>query len=112
MDQRSRSLIVVIVGALAAIGPFSVDMYLPGFPAIARDLKTDVATVEYTLTSYFIGFSLGQLMLGPILDRYGRKRPLMAGLFVYIAAAIGCVFFTRRSTPSSPCAWRSPWVAA
>ena len=92
MDQRSRSLIVVIVGALAAIGPFSVDMYLPGFPAIARDLKTDVATVEYTLTSYFIGFSLGQLMLGPILDRYGRKRPLMAGLFVYIAAAIGCVF--------------------
>ena len=92
MDQRSRSLIVLIVGALAAIGPFSVDMYLPGFPAIARDLKTDVATVEYTLTSYFIGFSLGQLMLGPILDRYGRKRPLMAGLFVYIAAAIGCVF--------------------
>lgn len=92
MDQRSRSLIVVIVGALAAIGPFSVDMYLPGFPAIARDLKTDVATVEYTLTSYFIGFSLGQLMLGPILDRYGRKRPLMAGLVVYIAAAIGCVF--------------------
>ncbi len=92
MDQRSRSLIVVIVGALAAIGPFSVDMYLPGFPAIARDLKTDVATVEYTLTSYFIGFSLGQLMLGPILDRYGRRRPLMAGLVVYIAAAIGCVF--------------------
>jgi len=92
MDQRSRSFIVVIVGALAAIGPFSVDMYLPGFPAIARDLRTDVATVEYTLTSYFIGFSLGQLILGPILDRYGRKRPLMMGLVVYIAAAMGCAF--------------------
>jgi DHA1 family bicyclomycin/chloramphenicol resistance-like MFS transporter len=92
MDQRSRSLVVVIVGALAALGPFSVDMYLPGFPAIARDLKTDMATVEYTLTTYFIGFSLGQLMLGPILDRYGRRRPLMIGLVIYIAAAIGCVF--------------------
>ncbi len=79
MDQKPRSIIVIILGGLAAIGPFSVDMYLPGFPAIARDLGTDVAHVGLTLTAYFIGFSLGQLMLGPVLDRYGRKSPLSSG---------------------------------
>jgi DHA1 family bicyclomycin/chloramphenicol resistance-like MFS transporter len=67
-------------------------MYLPGFPAIARDLRTDISQVGLTLTSYFIGLSMGQLMLGPVLDRYGRKRPLMLGLLVYILAAVGCTF--------------------
>lgn len=90
MEQRRRSIIVIVLGGLAALGPFSVDMYLPGFPAIARDLGTDVAHVGLTLTSYFIGFSLGQLVFGPILDRFGRKGPLTAGLIVYVAAAIGC----------------------
>jgi DHA1 family bicyclomycin/chloramphenicol resistance-like MFS transporter len=84
----------VVLGALSAIAPFSVDMYLPGFPAIARDLRTDIAHVGFTLTSYFIGVSIGQLLLGPVLDRYGRKKPLIIGLLVYILAAIGCTFST------------------
>jgi DHA1 family bicyclomycin/chloramphenicol resistance-like MFS transporter len=67
-------------------------MYLPGFPAIARSLDTDIAHVSLTLTSYFIGISLGQLGYGPALDRFGRKKPVIFGLSLFIAAAIGCAF--------------------
>jgi DHA1 family bicyclomycin/chloramphenicol resistance-like MFS transporter len=92
MDRKQQNTVLVVLGALSAIAPFSVDMYLPGFPAIARDLRTDVAHVGLTLTSYFIGLSMGQLVFGPVIDRYGRKKPLMVGLFVYILAAVGCTF--------------------
>ena len=71
---------IVILGLLSAIGPFSIDMYLPGFPAIAADLHTTVARVALSLSSFFIGISLGQLLYGPLLDRYGRKKPLYIGL--------------------------------
>jgi DHA1 family bicyclomycin/chloramphenicol resistance-like MFS transporter len=67
-------------------------MYLPGFQAIAKDLRTDVSTVALTLSSYFIGISAGQLLYGPLLDRFGRKPPLYIGLAVYILTSIGCVF--------------------
>jgi len=75
-----------------AIGPFATDMYLPGFLAIARGLKTDIAHVGLSLTSYFIGVCIGQIIYGPLLDRYGRKKPLMLGLLVYTAASVGCAF--------------------
>jgi MFS transporter, DHA1 family, multidrug resistance protein len=65
-------------------------MYLPGFPAIANDLNTDIAHVGLSLTSYFIGISVGQLIYGPIMDRFGRRKPLVVGLTAYIAAALGC----------------------
>ncbi|EMR02131.1 Sulfonamide resistance protein [Cesiribacter andamanensis AMV16] len=78
------------MGALSALGPFTIDMYLPGFPAIAADLNTSIARVGLSLTSYFIGISVGQLFYGPLVDRYGRKKPLLAGLLMYIVAAIGC----------------------
>ncbi len=90
METKRRNLIVIVLGTLTAIGPFSIDMYLPGFPAIARALNTDIAHVGLTLTSYFIGISLGQLGYGPALDRFGRKKPVLFGLSVYIAAALGC----------------------
>jgi DHA1 family bicyclomycin/chloramphenicol resistance-like MFS transporter len=75
-----------------AIGPFSTDMYLPGFLAIAKGLKTDIAHVGLSLTSYFIGVSVGQIVYGPLLDRYGRKKPLMFGFLVYTVASLGCAF--------------------
>jgi DHA1 family bicyclomycin/chloramphenicol resistance-like MFS transporter len=75
---------------MSTMGPFSVDMYLPGFPAIARDLNTDVGHVGLTLTAYFLGFALGLPVYGPLLDRYGRMKPVILGLLVYIAAAAGC----------------------
>jgi DHA1 family bicyclomycin/chloramphenicol resistance-like MFS transporter len=90
MTSRQRTVLILVVGSLTAVGPFSIDMYLPGFPAIARDLGTDIAQVALSLTSYFIGISLGQLGYGPLVDRYGRKRPVIAGLIIYIVAAIGC----------------------
>lgn len=75
---------------MAALGPFSIDMYLPSFPAIAENLNTDISKVSLTLTSYFIGISLGQLVYGPIIDRYGRKKPLIIGLILFVVASIGC----------------------
>jgi DHA1 family bicyclomycin/chloramphenicol resistance-like MFS transporter len=90
MDRTERLRIISTLGFLTAIGPFSIDAYLPGFPAIAKDLNTDIEHVALSLTSYFIGISLGQLFYGPVLDRFGRKKPLIVGLFIYMIAAIGC----------------------
>lgn len=84
--------LILILGSLTALGPFSIDMYLPGFASIAMDLNTSVANVSMTLSSYFIGISAGQLLYGPLLDRFGRKKPLFIGLLVYILASLGCVF--------------------
>lgn len=90
--SRSRYFfLIVILGSLTALGPFSIDMYLPGFPAIAKDLHTDVERVGLSLSSYFIGISAGQLLYGPLLDRFGRKKPLYAGLVLYILATWGCM---------------------
>jgi DHA1 family bicyclomycin/chloramphenicol resistance-like MFS transporter len=84
--------LILILGSLTALGPFSIDMYLPGFAGIAKDLNTSVANVSMTLSSYFIGISAGQLLYGPLLDRFGRKKPLFIGMLVYILASLGCVF--------------------
>ena len=65
-------------------------MYLPGFPAIAQDLHTTATRVALSLSSFFIGISAGQLLYGPLLDRFGRKKPLYAGLLLYIVASAGC----------------------
>ncbi|HEV9038314.1 MAG TPA: multidrug effflux MFS transporter [Puia sp.] len=91
LSRRTYILYVVILGLLTTIGPFSIDMYLPGFDDIARSLGTTPARVALSLSSYFIGISLGQLIYGPLLDRYGRKRPLYAGLAVYVVATFVCM---------------------
>ena len=90
MNKRKRFWLILILGLLSAIGPFSIDMYLPGFPAIANDLNTSVDHVSYSLSSFFIGICIGQLICGPLLDRFGRKRPLYVGLLIYILASLGC----------------------
>ena len=92
MTKKQQHVLIVILGFIAALGPFSIDMYLPGFPAIAKDLNTDDAHVSLTLTTYFIGISVGQLIYGPLLDRFGRKKPLLAGLAIYALAALGCAW--------------------
>lgn len=92
MKGKQKFFIILILGSLSAIGPFSIDMYLPGFTAIAADLHTTTAYISLSLSSFFIGISLGQLLYGPLLDRYGRKNPLYFGLSVYILASIGCAF--------------------
>jgi len=89
---RGRNfLIILILGALSTVSPFSIDMYLPAFPQIARDLGTTPAEISLSISGYFIGLALGQLCYGPLLDRFGRKRPLYAGMTLFILASLGCI---------------------
>jgi DHA1 family bicyclomycin/chloramphenicol resistance-like MFS transporter len=84
--------VILIMGLLTAIAPLSIDMYLPAFPVIARSLNSTVSEVTLSLSSFFIGISAGQLLYGPLLERYGRKKPLYAGLCLYFLASVGCAF--------------------
>ena len=90
--KKRKSYLILILGSLTAIGPLSIDMYLPAFPDIARSLHTSVAQITLSLSSFFIGISVGQLFYGPLLERFGRKRPLYAGLCIYLLASVGCAF--------------------
>jgi MFS transporter, DHA1 family, multidrug resistance protein len=92
MTSKKYFSLILILGTLTALGPFSIDMYLPGFPAIAQDLGTTVGEVSLSLSSFFIGISAGQLLYGPLLDRFGRKKPLYVGLVVYIISSLACAF--------------------
>jgi DHA1 family bicyclomycin/chloramphenicol resistance-like MFS transporter len=80
----------LILGLLAAIGPFAIDMYLPAMPSIAASLHTTTAATQMTITSFFMGFGLSQLVYGPLSDIFGRKPPLYLGLSLFILASIGC----------------------
>lgn len=77
---------------MTALSPFSIDMYLSAFPMMADYFDTTVAQVSVTLSSYFVGLASGQLLYGPLMDRFGRKKPLLLGLFIYILASIACIF--------------------
>jgi MFS transporter, DHA1 family, multidrug resistance protein len=90
--KQSKVHLVVILGLLSAIGPFSIDMYLPAFPDIAKGLHSSIGQVTLSLSSFFIGISVGQLLYGPLLDKYGRKKPLYFGLLVYLLASAGCAW--------------------
>lgn len=85
-------MILLVLGTLIALGPFSIDAYLPGFSSIAQDFNTTISEIGLTLTSYFIGISIGQLAYGPIMDKYGRKKPLLIGLVIYFISAIACMY--------------------
>ncbi len=88
--KQSKFYLILILGLMSAIGPLSIDMYLPAFPSIATGLKTSVATVTFSLSSFFIGISIGQLLYGPLLERFGRKIPLYFGLSLYAISSFAC----------------------
>src|SRR5690606_5662649 len=90
--RNSTTRLVLILGSMAAIGPLSIDMYLPAFNDIAESLNTDKNQVGYTLTSYFLGIGVGQLLFGPLSDRYGRKKPTIIGLIVFSLSALAIAF--------------------
>jgi DHA1 family bicyclomycin/chloramphenicol resistance-like MFS transporter len=92
MKKKESFITVLILGALCTISPFSIDMYLPGFPAMAKNLNTSIAHIQWSLTSYLVGIALGQLLYGPLLDKFGRKRPLNIGLGIYILASVASAF--------------------
>ncbi|MEV2275424.1 multidrug effflux MFS transporter [Nocardiopsis sp. NPDC049922] len=92
--RRHVALLVLVLGVLSAIGPLATDLYLPALPDIAADLGTSEASVKLTLTSVMVGLALGQLVAGPLSDRWGRRVPLLVGMAVFTAATFGCVLVT------------------
>ena len=80
----------VVLGLLAAVGPFAIDMYLPALPASAAELSASTAATQMTLTVFFIAFGVAQLIYGPLSDMWGRKPPLYFGLALFGLAGIGC----------------------
>lgn len=99
-----RPGLVLILGSLAAFGPMSIDMYLPAFPALETAFATTPGMVAYTLSAFFIGLALGQLVYGPLADRFGRKPPLLIGLALYVLASIGCAY---AASVEALIAWRA-----
>ncbi|MDR2405958.1 MAG: multidrug effflux MFS transporter [Deltaproteobacteria bacterium] len=92
---RSRSAyikLVVLLGILNSFAPFSIDMYLAAFPIMAVDMDTSFENIQLTLSVFFFGLALGQLIHGPISDRFGRRRPLMVGLMIYLGSSLALVF--------------------
>ena len=90
MSAPSHRTLALILGALAGMGPFSVDMYLPAFPALAQSLETTPGAVQGTLAVYFLGMAVGQVFYGPVADRFGRRGPLFAGLGLFALASAVC----------------------
>jgi DHA1 family bicyclomycin/chloramphenicol resistance-like MFS transporter len=92
LSNARRTLYVVLLGALTALGPFTIDLYLPAFPVVQHDFHTTAAMVQLTLTGTMIGFGLGQLVVGPLSDRVGRRVPLLlvTGLHV-VASVVACI---------------------
>lgn len=86
----SKKKLILILGLLSMLMPLSIDMYLPSMPTIAQDFNVADATVQLTISCYLLGFSFGQLLFGPITDSYGRRYVLIAGLIIFIVAALIC----------------------
>ncbi|MEB0205535.1 multidrug effflux MFS transporter [Pseudomonas sp. CCC3.1] len=83
---------ILILGALSAFGPLAIDFYLPGFPAMAQAFATDEKHIQLTLAVYFLGLSIGQLVYGPIADRFGRRVPLLVGVGLFTLGSFACAF--------------------
>lgn len=82
--------LVLMLGALSAFAPLSIDMYLPAFPQIAADFGVELGQVQLTLSVFLIGMAVGQAFYGPLADRWGRRTPLLFGLTLFVAATAGC----------------------
>ena len=92
LKGTKRLRFALLLGALAAMGPLTIDMYLPSFPTIVEAFGTTASLVQVSLTASLLGIGLGQLVLGPMSDVHGRKKPLLYALIVYVIASILCVF--------------------
>lgn len=97
LARPHNTLLLIVLGTLTAFGPFSIDTYLPALPIVARDLDAPIAAVQLSISSFFFGMALGQLFIGPISDRFGRKTPLYVGVGLFVLASFGSIF-----TPSAP----------
>jgi len=92
--RRHPTFLIIVLGFLNALTPFTIDLYLSAFPQIAADLHVPVSRMSLSVSVYFIGFALGQVIYGPMLDRFGRQRPIYVGLAIYVLATLGCMTTT------------------
>ncbi|QNJ92034.1 multidrug effflux MFS transporter [Mycolicibacterium fluoranthenivorans] len=92
IQTPSRIRIITVLGLLIALGPLTIDMYLPALPRIAGDLSVSSSVVQLTLTGTLAGLALGQLVVGSLSDSLGRRRPLMAGIVLHMVASLICLF--------------------
>ncbi|CAL9405033.1 Bcr/CflA family multidrug efflux MFS transporter [Streptomyces sp. enrichment culture] len=88
--RRVGLLVTLVLGGLTALPPLSMDMYLPALPEVTESLRSPAATVQLTLTACLAGMALGQLVVGPMSDKWGRRRPLLVGMIVYVLATAAC----------------------
>jgi DHA1 family bicyclomycin/chloramphenicol resistance-like MFS transporter len=88
----SQTRMIVVLGLLVALGPLTIDMYLPSLPRIAEDYSVSSSVVQLTLTGTLAGLAIGQLVIGPLSDSLGRRRPLMAGIVLHMVASLLCLF--------------------
>ncbi|MFG2810005.1 MFS transporter [Streptomyces sp. DT199] len=116
-----RLSLVLVLGSLTALGPLTIDLYLPALPQVSADLHISQTVTQLALTAFMIGIAVGQLVLGPLSDTLGRRRPLLTGLTVYVAASAVCALApdpavlisrmpSRRaaSAPRAGSGWRAP----
>ena len=94
MTPRMRLFLTLFLGMMSAMAPLSTDMYLPALPELTTDFGITASVAQMTLTMTMIGMATGQMVMGPVSDRYGRKRPLLAGMVVFALTAVGCAVVT------------------
>ncbi|MGO2521468.1 MAG: multidrug effflux MFS transporter [Microbacterium sp.] len=87
-----RTLYIILLGALTALGPFTIDLYLPAFPVLEEDFHTTATAIQLTLTGTMIGFAIGQLVVGPLSDKIGRRLPLIAVTALHVLASVAAAF--------------------
>lgn len=85
-------LVILVLSLLTALEPLSIDLYLPGFLSISETFRTTTQAVQISLSTFLGGFAIGQLFWGPLADRFGRKKPILLSLFIFIIASIGCIY--------------------
>jgi len=88
ISHRRRVLYIILLGALTALGPFTIDLYLPAFPVLESDFQTTSAAIQLTLTGTMIGFAVGQLVVGPLSDKVGRRIPLVSVTALHVLASV------------------------
>ncbi len=92
IPTRKRVLYIILLGALTALGPFTIDLYLPAFPVLEAEFDTTAAAIQLTLTGTMVGFALGQLVVGPLSDKVGRRVPLLAVTALHVVASTAAAF--------------------
>ena len=98
LSRKRKILYILLLGALTALGPFTIDLYLPAFPALEASLGVSEAEVQLTLTGTTVGFALGQLVVGPLSDKFGRRLPLILATALHISASLGAALSTDLAT--------------